>query len=1373
MDSSGSHGFIGQTLAPMSRLQTLLAASLCLVALFVWSAALLAPQQMSQAWPAVGAMSLLTALAMGIAGLALLLPQDSAWHRQVYTGLTTAVVVAGLLGLAVSIAGMNLAELWAESLGPRAVTDRIALWPGQVALPAAAGLLCAGCALWLVPRADSTLAVWLSQALIVAVVASGCFGIVSCLTGLASIYRFSPDQVMMRWPAGAGLVILGVTLGLAAARNQSIRAYYARREDRQIFVLASGTLLTVLVCAWSVGAGMLAREWVANVEKAMLAAAQTEARLLDNDILHHHIEAEELIKLGQLRALAQERRANPAAATRLAQSMAGILEASRHAGIVGLRADFGDLAQSIQVGAFASQNSVLAALERPRNATLVLGDTLRLRSTFPIDRRAERGAITVEARLDIFQRQPAESVMGRALPARWLCPMAEPKQCFRLDLDSAGTALDLAAYERVRSGSRSRSEVQPISVANEKLIVAMVPLGGSPLHLALQVEAADFLVPLRTQLAWALLALLALAIGGVVMIHQRASAVVHRLVLARTELATLLDHAPDAIVLTDANRTILSANRSAQHVFAAAPGALVGANLLDHLPRYNPRAGTHAAALDPARTCDGRVFLAEVTSAELKIGTNTRFLFILRDVSDREQLRRETRSWLHGVESAGLGIALTSVDGELIELCNPAFARLHGYAPEELSGKPLRALVSRDSQEAFTCSTAAQSPPSPSFAATLRRRDGTEFQGLVSSTLVRDETGRPIHRAIAVQDITEIKATEEALARSEALLREVLDVLPVGVWITDPRGVVVRVNAASRQIWGGPRDLGSLGLEHLRAWWPDSGERVEGDRWALARTIRRGEAVLGEILNIEAFDGTFKTITHSALPLRGEGDTIEGAIVVFEDITAKMRAADDLRLSKELFQSVIASAAVGMALCDPEGNPLLVNSALCGLLGYSEAELLDTTLTALTHEEDLATTLDLKARALRGEFSSYQIEKRYVHKNGETVWSLLAVALVRDSSQAPKYFIAQLVDISARKSAENQLRASEARLARAQQMARLGDWDWDLATGLMHWSRQARNIIGFIDPAQNLGALIERLTTDASDRALLQTALNRTLTAGASLAVDLRVQPAGKDVQVMHLQGESIMGSDGRPARIVGTIQDVTERICIEQALRHSEEQLRALSAHLETAREEERKRIALEVHDELGQLLTTLRMHVSLLRLGAGKRKTVTAQIDEMRMLVDRTLEVARHLVANLRPAALNFGLVAALEWLAEDFSSHAGLPCAFENQRTEIILPDVAATTLFRIAQEALTNVRRHSGARSVRLRLETPEDSLSLEVHDDGKGFVLEHALSGASFGLVGMRERILLLGGSLRIDTAPGQGTIVRATCPISSLCPSVS
>jgi PAS domain S-box-containing protein len=239
---------------------------------------------------------------------------------------------------------------------------------------------------------------------------------------------------------------------------------------------------------------------------------------------------------------------------------------------------------------------------------------------------------------------------------------------------------------------------------------------------------------------------------------------------------------------------------------------------------------------------------------------------------------------------------------------------------------------------------------------------------------------------------------------------------------------------------------------------------------------------------------------------------------------------------------------------------------------------------------------------------------------------------------------------------------------------------------------------------------------------------------------------------------------DNAPAIYVG-LHDISGRKRVEDELVRSREQQRELSAYLEGMREDERKRSALEIQDELGQLLTALKMDVSLLRMRLTDDPEAIGRADDMRELVEGTIWMVRNVASHLRPAALNFGLVSALEWLTGQWSRRHAIACELHSEAGEPALSDMQTTALFRIVEAALTNVARHAAARRVDVMLTTGPGSLDLRVRDDGRGFDVAAAHAKYAYGLLGMAERARLIGGTLVIESQARKDTPTGTTISI--------
>jgi signal transduction histidine kinase len=227
---------------------------------------------------------------------------------------------------------------------------------------------------------------------------------------------------------------------------------------------------------------------------------------------------------------------------------------------------------------------------------------------------------------------------------------------------------------------------------------------------------------------------------------------------------------------------------------------------------------------------------------------------------------------------------------------------------------------------------------------------------------------------------------------------------------------------------------------------------------------------------------------------------------------------------------------------------------------------------------------------------------------------------------------------------------------------------------------------------------------------------------------------------------------------------EINDRKIISDQLMSSREELRSLSSHLQTVREEERKLIAREIHDELGQALNTLKLRLSIINR-SGTDVNNAGALDEILALIDNTINSVRRIITELRPQLLDdLGLTAAIEWQVNEFSKNSGIDCSLQISPEEIETDSEKAIALFRILQEALTNIARHSEATCVDIKLEGKSTAIEMAITDNGKGISDENMNNVKSFGLMGMRERARYFGGIVIIQSVPAHGTTVIVSIP---------
>jgi PAS domain S-box-containing protein len=263
-----------------------------------------------------------------------------------------------------------------------------------------------------------------------------------------------------------------------------------------------------------------------------------------------------------------------------------------------------------------------------------------------------------------------------------------------------------------------------------------------------------------------------------------------------------------------------------------------------------------------------------------------------------------------------------------------------------------------------------------------------------------------------------------------------------------------------------------------------------------------------------------------------------------------------------------------------------------------------------------------------------------------------------------------------------------------------------------------------------------------------------------------------QELYLKWLSVSAVRDEAGRISHYVGTEADISERknaeaalLQLNQTLQDQKKQLRELVAQNEVARESERKHIAREVHDELGQVLTALRMDTSFIAMRFSQLDpALNAKVLGMRALVDSAIQGVRNVASNLRPMALEMGIFLALDWLCKDFAKRTGIDCVLDTEDQNMVLDEARSIVVFRIVQESLTNISRYAQARQVFVTLGRRGNEMGVEVQDDGLGFDTKIAQKAKTFGLLGMKERALALSGRLDVVSAPGQGTTIGLSIP---------
>jgi PAS domain S-box-containing protein len=611
-------------------------------------------------------------------------------------------------------------------------------------------------------------------------------------------------------------------------------------------------------------------------------------------------------------------------------------------------------------------------------------------------------------------------------------------------------------------------------------------------------------------------------------------------------------------------------------------------------------------------------------------------------------------------------------------------------------------------------------------------------------------------------------ALEKALRESEERYRALVTATSEAIWRTDPDGNVIWVSPYWTELTGGEFQTPNP---------PRWSEVVHPDDQAKAQTafgesIRSGTPYHCEF-RVRIKDGSYRYFSAKSVPVRNPDNSIREWMGTLVDFTERKHAEVALRESEAHLRLAQAAGKLGTWEWDFTTNTSHLSAELNEMFGFDEP--LENTFEAWSqrlHADDLVKTLSLMQEGR--ESGVIDLEYRYHHPTRGLRWYYCKGAKVGPDDNR---LFGILLDITDRKRTERTLREREAHLRLAQAAAGVGTWEYDAQSDVRkNWSAETYQIFGIAPESADFHKQwLARVHPDdlPNVKSTLRGANDTTM-----VEVEYRYEHPTLGERWMYSKGR-LLAREGGDTTVFGISMDITARKRAEEDLRREREgledlveqrtsSLRRLSARLLHLQDTERRRIARELHDSVGQELVALKIHLEALKKPKGNRLSI---VDECQNAVDACLAEIRTLSHLLHPPLLDeAGLASAVTWYVEGFSARSGIRVALELPESLTRLSNFAETALFRVLQESLTNIHRHSGSRSATVRFEVLSDSVRLTVTDNGKGIsphVLErfrNAGTEVGVGLAGMRERIAELGGRLEIHS--GSGTTVTATIPLS-------
>jgi PAS domain S-box-containing protein len=583
----------------------------------------------------------------------------------------------------------------------------------------------------------------------------------------------------------------------------------------------------------------------------------------------------------------------------------------------------------------------------------------------------------------------------------------------------------------------------------------------------------------------------------------------------------------------------------------------------------------------------------------------------------------------------------------------------------------------------------------------------------------------------------------------------VSSVTDYAIYLLDATGRVSSWNAGAERIKG--YRAAEVTGRHFSLFYPAEARAAGAPEQALAHAAGEGRFE-GSGWRLRK-DGSRFWAEVVITALRDEAGALVGFAKITRDLTERRAAEERVRQSQARLRAFTDNSPAIMCLKDRDGRYRFANARFLERYALREEQVIGRSDAEIFPRRQAAALAAHDGKVLaRGETVQYE----------ETA----ELAGGRRVSLVVKFPVADGVgmiaaDITDRRLAEQALREQRALLAEAQKVAGVGSWEWDPESGRVVWSDELYRIYG-VSPesfSPSFENYLERVHPE--DRQSSGAMMARALMDGRGFSMQERIVRPGGEVRYLRSQGEVARNERGKPIKVFGACLDITEQRHSERALRRAAQDLHGLTRRLVQAEEAERRRLARELHDRVGQSLSALNINLDIISRDGGLAPAVRKRLEDSIALVDGTLQSIESVMAELRPPLLDeYGLAAALGWHAEEFSRRTGIEVSVEDNAREAAqgLRLEAALALFRIAQEALNNVLKHARARTVNVEISTIENQVTLAVRDDGQGFDASSARRGR-WGMTTMRERVEAAGGSLRLESAPGQGTRVLATVPL--------
>jgi len=824
----------------------------------------------------------------------------------------------------------------------------------------------------------------------------------------------------------------------------------------------------------------------------------------------------------------------------------------------------------------------------------------------------------------------------------------------------------------------------------------------------------------------------------------------------------LVDHFPGGVFLYNEELECILAGGEGLSETDQSPEDIIGASPHNRYPdEISNKLVAHLEKSLAGQKCEfkqtyrGRTYRVQTLPLHPTDGTNAACMAVSFDVTEQvrqaQALQESHRRLRLALESADAGTFIYDLASDKVTWDERSL-EIYGFdadTPQRVEASTLDPHVIAEDLErldaVFDEAVADRSDYTVTYR--IRRPDG-ELRFVTShGTVLCDETGTP-DRVVGInRDVTERKRREMDLQEERDLLDRVFQTSPTAIAILNAEGRFVRISNQAKEILGIDTETVTQRVFNDPDWTlsrPD-GSPFPDEELPFTVVKETGETVQGMEHAIEWPDGTRRLLSVSGAPLHDAEGNFQGAVFHLDDITERRNAKRQLHRSEQRFRGIFNNAALGIALVNETGTLLAANPALERMTGYERDQLVGMHFGDFTHPDDVTEDQQLYDALIAGEHDQYQIEKRFIRKNGEVFWGRLTVShqMGPDGPQ----IVGMVEDIDAEKQSKQHLRLFRKMVEHTKDPIVLSTSEPSGAE-IQFVNKAFTEVTGYTSD-EAVGATASILRGPETDLSVIEDLRDRLQNGEPAEAETVNYRKDGTPF-VNHWNVAPIRDDDGEITHLVSVQRDVTEQ--------------RRMQERLLEVQEEERRRIDQELHDEMGGLLTSLQMTVDLARM--EMEDPDTERLDEIEDLVEQVSATARSVSRKLYPGALpDDGLRDGLTTIAKNMEEHHGLTVDLRIHLDDgVRFSSLIERTTCWIIHEALTNVSRHADTTDARVCLSTTDQHLLLHVIDDGRGFSPEAQTHDDSLGLEGIRRRVERLGGDLNIDTAPGEGTHLSATLP---------